>query len=462
MRGWILAPSRRLAQSLCHESEGQRQISLDAFQRADRADSEIVLWLALTPTTIANQTRSTSVSALPTIASSIVAQATTTRSRNVRGIRRCMTHQSVTHLSDQDLLAATVRAADACRRQTAELIALLAEVESRQLYRGLGHSSLFTYCTEALRLSEPAAYTRITAARAALRRPVILQMLAEGDITLTTITLIASHLTDENHEALLAAARHKSKRDVEHLVASIGPRPDVASSVRKLPTPKIEAPAAPSVLEMSAPSTSVEPELLLARPAARAIVAPLAPERYLVKITISRETHSKLERARDLLRHSIPNGDPAAIVDRALTVLVEQLERSKEANARRPRTTARAVSRGRHVPAAVKRAVVTRDERRCAFVGANGRCTETGFLEFHHLVPFAMVSTSEVRSLALGRAPRMPDRARRSAGGLVADRRSRHPRSTSRVPSTPRTSSGRRGSRSARAGTDLRCSASVR
>jgi len=37
----------------------------------------------------------------------------------------------------------------------------------------------------------------------------------------------------------------------------------------------------------------------------------------------------------------------------------------------------------------VKRAVWERDQGRCAFVGAAGRCTEWGFLEYHHLVPHA-------------------------------------------------------------------------
>jgi hypothetical protein len=30
-----------------------------------------------------------------------------------------------------------------------------------------------------------------------------------------------------------------------------------------------------------------------------------------------------------------------------------------------------------------------RDDSRCAFVGTEGRCAERGFLEFHHVVPFA-------------------------------------------------------------------------
>jgi hypothetical protein len=92
------------------------------------------------------------------------------------------------------------------------LIASLAEFDARRLYLGQGCSSLFTYCTQVLHLSEHAAYGRIEAARAARRFPVLLELLAGGALTVTAIGLLAPHLTVENHEHVLAAARHKTKR----------------------------------------------------------------------------------------------------------------------------------------------------------------------------------------------------------------------------------------------------------
>ena len=70
-------------------------------------------------------------------------------------------------------------------------------------------------------------------------------------------------------------------------------------------------------------------------------MTPLAPERYKVQFTVSRETHAKLRRVQDLLRHSIPNGDPAAIFDRALTVLLADLERARLARSTPARDSAR-------------------------------------------------------------------------------------------------------------------------
>jgi 5-methylcytosine-specific restriction endonuclease McrA len=296
-----------------------------------------------------------------------------------------MTTNRLQDMSDEALVAETKRVAEVERRSMAELLELLIEVERRNLCQSLGCSSLFKYCTTVLGLSEQAAYSRINAARAAGRFPAVLPMLADGALTLSSIGLLAPHLTEDNHDALLDAALRKSTREVQKLVACANPQPDIPASVRALP----------ATATGSATSTTQ---------AARHVVAPLAPRRYLLKVTIGEETHVKLERARALLRHVIPDGDPAALLDRALTLLIDDAERTKCAATSRPRVarSSRSIAtRTRHIPAMVKRAVWQRDQGRCAFVGSLGRCEETAFLEFHHVEPFAAGGASEVDNLQL-------------------------------------------------------------
>jgi 5-methylcytosine-specific restriction endonuclease McrA len=204
-------------------------------------------------------------------------------------------------------------------------------------------------------------------------------------------------------------------------------RPEVlrslSDSVRKLPTAKLLKAAAspvsgapstdePATVEIPMSATPV-PELPIADSAAPepvcraavltkpAVVVPLAPERYKVQVTISREAHDNLRRAQDLLRHVIPDGDPAAVLERALTLLVDHRERKKMASAKRPRVAGSAKSGSRHVPAAVKREVWARDGGRCAFLGAAGRCIERRFLELHHVVPFADGGATDAANLQL-------------------------------------------------------------
>lgn len=316
-------------------------------------------------------------------------------------------------LSDSDLVAHVSALAQRERDSTADLIASLAELDVRRLYLGAGYSSLFTYCTQVLHLSEHAAYGRIEAARAVRRFPLVLERLADGTLTLTAVCLLAPVLSHDNHLELLDAAGHKSKRDVEQLVARVRPQPAVASAVRKLPVPRpsegADAVTDPIICNGSVtterpaepPASRSAPATTATSPARSAVIAPLGSERYKVQFTMSGEMHDKLRRAQDLLRHGIPTGDPAAIFERALTLLIEDLEKRKLAAASRPRPGRASVPNSRHVPANVRREVWARDEGRCAFVGTNGRCTERGFLELHHVLPFAAGGETTTRNLEL-------------------------------------------------------------
>ena len=267
-------------------------------------------------------------------------------------------------MTDEALIAETKRAAELERRSTAELLALLIEVERRALHLTLGYSSMFLYSRRALLLSEQAAFKRITAARAARRYPIILKGLAEGELTLSSIRVLAPHLMDENVDGLLEAARHKSTREVEQLIAATISQPDIPASVRALPVPKVEDPTsqteARALLDCEADETPANQAI--GHPAApatarKATVAPIASRRYLLKVTVGQETHDKLQRTRALLRHVVPDGDLAEILDRALTLLLREAERTK--------------------------------------------CGESGFVEFHHVVPFSAGGKTDEGNLEL-------------------------------------------------------------
>ncbi len=225
------------------------------------------------------------------------------------------------HLSDGELLAEVARAAAEERHATAHLLVLLIELDARRLYLGEGFSSLFTYCTQALHLSEHAAYNRIEAARAARRFPIILEYVGDGALTLTAVRLLAPHVTPDNHRDVLASARHKGKREVELLVASLHPQPDVPTVVHRLPTPAAVATSANLALDMQRlaeiaervePHTVAAPGAIATPPAVvrshqlnKAALKPIAPERYKIQFTAGRETYEKLQRAQDLLRHVV-------------------------------------------------------------------------------------------------------------------------------------------------------------
>ena len=255
-----------------------------------------------------------------------------------------------------------------------------------------------------LHLSEHEAYDRVKAAKVVRRYPAVLGLLASGRVNLTTVRLLAPHLTRRNHEELFAAASGKRKRQVQELLARLFPKPYIASSIRKVPA-RNDAPL-PVPVGASASAATLAPSVadvhapIPAPPSPP--VQPLAPDRYRVTFTVTGDACEKLQLAQDLLRHAIPSGDPAQIFARALDVLVEELVKQKYAATSQPRTSRGQANESRNIPADVKRAVFIRDGGRCAFVGTHGRrCGERAFVEFHHVVPYAAGGRPTVDNMAL-------------------------------------------------------------
>jgi hypothetical protein len=281
-------------------------------------------------------------------------------------------------VSDDEILRRLSDLLQQSRRVEADLVAHIGEVDERRLYASEASPSMFAYCTEVLNLSEHEAYLRITVARASRQHPILLEMLADGRLHLSGIAKLAPHLTEVNREAVLKRATHKSKRQIEELVAELSPKPDIPSIMRKLPEPQEKAKPSPS--PRLGPDGVVPPKV--------AEVTPIAPARYKVTFTASVELHDKLERLQKLTGSS----DLAAIIEGAVTEKLERLEAKRFGKTNAPRKTLQETDTSpstRHIPAAVKRAVFERNGGQCAFVDKHcRRCTESARLEFHHLQPF--------------------------------------------------------------------------
>jgi hypothetical protein len=316
--------------------------------------------------------------------------------------------QGFDSVSDQALIGQFTALVKQDQRVSAELLRYLDAIDRRQLWAKLGYSSLFVFCRSRFNMSEAVAGKRIGAMRTARRFPVLLSMVARGEIHLSGIQRLSAHLTADNQREVLAAAKHQSTRDIEKLVAELAPKPDVPARLRKLPEPRTRPQAQPQA-RVSAPAAehSAEPQ----RPAASQPGAqvqprrapdpmPLSPRRYKLEVTLDQQAHDQLRQLQDLLAHQIANGDPAVIVKRALELLLADTLKKKTALTKKPRaqntprdqsappsqpmSTPRGKSmnqsqrRSRAIPAQLKRQVWERDQGRCGFIGEEGhRCHET-------------------------------------------------------------------------------------
>lgn len=281
-------------------------------------------------------------------------------------------HARIATLSDDQLRDAVLLLSVRERQSTAALLAFLAEFDARRLYLAAACSSLFAYCVERLHLSEPAAYHRIAAARAARRYPELLAALLAGRLHLSAACLLAPILTAENAPRLIAEATHRSKREVELLIfreraaalpatrtASPPARPETkedpeatlfsSPSIGRIeqvgtiaearrpgetddpcaPDRPLMAGPAPESDSTGRPETPLPPHLPAVRRHRRATVRPVDHDAFEFRFVTDGATHQTFQQVRELMRHRLPSGDPARVIASALTLLLEKLERDR-------------------------------------------------------------------------------------------------------------------------------------
>lgn len=256
------------------------------------------------------------------------------------------------------------------------------------------------------------------------------------------IVLLAPKLDGANAPSLIEAARRKSKREIEMLLAETCIQPAVPDRVRQLPRrDKLKRlPAAQPLLEgnfigesgsalslgpadsaRTDTGTSEQPALHSvatarhcdndvclpqgAPTAVRVEIAPLGAARFRIQLTGSERLVQNLERARALSAHRF-RGDIGRVIEAALEHYCAALLKERFAVGATPTRDSRSSDdngdtsngeRSRHIPNAVRRRVVERDGLRCTYRAQDGRrCDATGFLELDHRRPFALGGRHEV------------------------------------------------------------------
>lgn len=256
-------------------------------------------------------------------------------------------------------------------RIEARIVAHLAELDARGLALRHGRS-LWEYCQKQLGFSENQAFCRIAAARAGRLFPIVFRQLERGEIHLTTVALVTKYLTPENHLELLREVKGKSKLDVLRILARCSPKPEEASSVRKLagaPHGALLAPSTPSVqlewqgqdvpeeprrrheerepcehsLPLRQPSSGSQRRVLPGTVAAgpTGTLEPRSATRYRLKLDVDEAFLRELEEVRDLMSHANPSGDLAVVLMRALAAAKRELLKQRFGQTARPRGTAR-------------------------------------------------------------------------------------------------------------------------
>jgi hypothetical protein len=294
------------------------------------------------------------------------------------------------HLSDAELLLGTRGCVARSNQELAALLAHLAEVEARGIYKQRACASLCIFCIYELRMSEDSAFRHARAARIARQFPVLFGMIAAGEIHLTGVVLIAPHLTEENHRELLQRVKYRSKREITKIVRVIDPLPDVPPRieplgpalsarqtsgtwqafldsrlpVRELPpgqrpgdwlelgaegVGRTAGSSPPEASESQPEASESQPEASESQPEASERCEPAnaaprlpaqrykIPQRYKIQFQASQEYVDLLEKATDLLPYAARTRALEEVHLRAMRLSVAELEKRKYGLTKHPR-----------------------------------------------------------------------------------------------------------------------------
>lgn len=290
---------------------------------------------------------------------------------------RGSTLKALTALSDTDLLSETKSLVARERELLADILRHLREVECRRLFSDLGFKSLFEYATRELGYSEDQAYRRINAMRMVKSLPALEQKIEEGSLSLAALSVAnslfraeAKHsqpLSTAKKTEVLEALKHTSRREAEA----------VAQKFSTLP-PQLRKPETVRRLTDGAE----------------------------LRISVSHELQSKIEKVKGLLAHSRPNLSTSDLLEELCNRFLEDQKRKIESSARQrtgPRGLSKeatalaenAASKGRAIRLHIKRQVWARDKGRCR------KCQSIHALEIDHIQPVALGGGNELDNLRL-------------------------------------------------------------
>jgi 5-methylcytosine-specific restriction endonuclease McrA len=286
----------------------------------------------------------------------------------------------------------------------AGLLACLAVIDERQAFRALGFASIADFCRRDLKLSDEVAKKYLAAARTAREFPVVFDMLADRRLSVSAVLTLRPWFEPSSANELLAAASGRTREELEWLIAERFPQSDMLSleSAAKHES-GASAPGHCGPLESSHSCGDVDPVSSSNATGSSPRLKPISSTHVTLTVTLSRATRDKLARAQELLGHEVSPGDLAGVIDRALDLIVVQLEKRRHGLHRRAQPHAAKPSlRARHLPADLRAKVYERDHGACTFVSDDGvHCSSRHALEYDHIVPLAQGGATTLDNLRL-------------------------------------------------------------
>ena len=262
------------------------------------------------------------------------------------------------------------------KRAEADLISVLQEVESARVYVRLGFTSLFSYCVQALGLSESVAANFITVARKAREVPVLQYAIESGALSVSKARKITPVLTLANQEEWVEKAKLLPTRKLEEEVARVAPQEAAPERMRFINEDRMELRLG---LSKAAKEKLKRVQDLESQRSGRPVSIEEAFEVLLEVYLESKDPIKRAERVMKRKMKAVENNTPACVTGHA--------ERNGPENREA-------------IPATLRHQALLRDDGRCAHLDEQGkRCENRRWIDLHHIRPRSLGGANALENL---------------------------------------------------------------
>jgi len=267
------------------------------------------------------------------------------------------------------------------RGEEQKLISVLQEIEAKRVFKTMGYGSMHEYCVGRLKLSDSRAYELINVSRTCTLVPKVKAAIEAGVVSISAVKRIGKVITQENADLWIEQAATLRQKDLERAVATVNPKEAVKEMVK-----------------------------------------PVAENRSMLVVGISRELEQKLERVKELVAQSsskpcnlenaleqmaalfLERKDPVQRAERITQKkLATKAKSTSLSNANRPiQKTSSEVARQTRapIPTAIRHQVMLRDRGECQGRTPQGiRCGCRQWTDIHHIQPVSLGGSNEVANL---------------------------------------------------------------
>jgi len=267
------------------------------------------------------------------------------------------------------------------RGEEQKLISVLQEIEAKRVFKTMGYGSMYEYCVGRLKLSDSRAYELINVSRTCTHVPKVKAAIEAGVVSISAVKRIGKVITQENADLWIEQAATLRQKDLERAVATVNPKEAVKEMVK-----------------------------------------PVAENRSMLVVGISRELEQKLERVKELVAQSsskpcnleqaleqmaalfLERKDPVQCAERITQKQLAAKAKSTSLSnvARSTQKAAPAVARQTRapIPAAIRHQVMLRDRGECQGRTPQGnRCGCRQWIDIHHVRPISIGGTNDPSNL---------------------------------------------------------------